>query len=223
MVKAIILLAAITTFALPAFSQPATRTWEFRVYLDEKPIGFHHFRLTESGDVLQVSSEARFDVKVLMLNLYRYRHSNRETWENNCLTSISAETDANGRNYRVQGTRANGGFELDQAGSSTLPPCVMTFAYWNPAFLGEQKLLNAQTGQYEPVTVKRLDREYLPYGGRQVPSLRYQVVTASGPITLWYHADDSRWLGLESPLKGGKTLRYEPVAIPGQPVELARR
>lgn len=58
-----------------------------------------------------------------------------------------------------------------------LSGCAMTFAYWNPAFRSQPRLLNPQTG-------KDLD------------------------MTLWYSAEDDRWVALESLTNGGRRLAY---------------
>ena len=75
----------------------------------------------------------------LFINLYRYRHQSTEVWQDNCLRSIDSVTDANGKPFLVEGNLVAGQakdnyFQVNTAGTETeLPPCVMTFAYWNPA------------------------------------------------------------------------------------------
>lgn len=201
-----------------------TLAWEFKVYLNDKPIGYHDFRVRQDGDAQTVDIRANFDVNVLFVNLYRYRHQNVETWQNNCLTGIEAETDANGEDFSVSGTLAEEGFAVDTGNEPlTLPDCVMSFAYWNPAFLEADRLLNSQTGEYEPVTITREIAERININGETVPAVRYRVVASTGPITLWYHEDNYRWLALESPAAGGRTLRYEAISLPTGAPQFAER
>tara|TARA_B110000444_G_C18643597_1_gene502637 strand:+ start:348 stop:737 length:390 start_codon:yes stop_codon:yes gene_type:complete len=82
------------------------------------------------------SAEARFRVKLLFVNVFSYRHQNEEIWRDNCLASINAETLSNGTEFAVRGQAANEGFQVQaESSANKLPPCVMSFAYWNPEFL----------------------------------------------------------------------------------------
>ncbi|MDA0977974.1 MAG: DUF6134 family protein [Proteobacteria bacterium] len=214
--RSIIHIAGLLFISSSASSSTGTDlAWQFKVFLDERPIGYHEFRIKESGDQRTVDIEAKFDVKVLFVNLYRYRHQNVEIWQDSCLTGIDAVTDANGKDFQVSGGIADGGFALSSGDATiTLDDCVMSFAYWNPAFLNATQLLNSQTGEYEPVTITREEQENLTIDGEAVPAVRYRVDASAGKITLWYHRDDYRWLALQSPAAGGRILRYEPVSLP---------
>ena len=198
--------------------------WQFKVLLDNREIGTHHFTLSESNGRQTIQTEARFDVKVLFVNLYRYRHQSTEVWQGNCLRSIDSETDANGKPFLVKGDLVKGDlvsgqsndnyFQVNTAGTEKkLPSCIMTFAYWNPDFLSEDKLLNSQTGIYEEVTITRLGEESLLLNGEAVAAVKYLIDLKAGPITLWYSANDFHWLALESVAAGGRILRYEPLTI----------
>lgn len=184
------------------------RQWDFRVYLDGDPIGEHRFRVDASGPATKVSSRARFDVKLLFITAYRYRHDNLEFWRGGCLSSIDAKTDDNGDRYRIQGARIGGNFVLRAGGEETsLPDCPMSFAYWNPEILSANRLLNSQTGEYQPARVQRVAREIFRVEGREVSATRYRLVSGGQNIYLWYD-DDGRWVGLESEVDGGRMLSY---------------
>jgi hypothetical protein len=207
----------LTTSVIASPSQSSQ--WQFKVLLDNREIGTHHFTLSESNGRQTIQTEARFDVKVLFVNLYRYRHQSTEVWQGNCLRSIDSETDANGKPFLVAGKLVTGEvkdnyFQVSTANAEKeLPPCIMTFAYWNPVFLEKDKLLNSQTGIYEDVTITRLGEESFQFNGKAVDSIKYHIDLKAGPITLWYSANDFRWLALESVAAGGRILRYEPLTI----------
>jgi len=52
---------------------------------------------------------------------------------------------------------------------ATLPDCIMTFAYWNPRFLDQPRLLNAQNGEYLDVTVHDLGTDTVAVRGAPTP------------------------------------------------------
>ena len=184
--------------------------------LNDKPIGFHSFSLNGDGERQRLTTEAQFDVKFLFINAFRYRHDNTEIWGNGCLDSINARTDSNGDLLSVRGQRIEDSFELEGQPGLQLPGnCIQTFAYWNPDILDSTQLLNSQTGELEDVTVTRESLDVIDVNGKTVEAVRYRLLAKAGAITLWYSNDESRrWLALEAPAKGGRTLRYIPVRIP---------
>ncbi len=190
--------------------------WNFEVLLNDKPIGFHSFSLTGDSKRQTLTTEAQFDVKFLFINAFSYRHANTETWSDGCLDSINAKTDNNGDFLSVLGQRNGDALELaGEAGEQSFRQCVQTFAYWNPGILGSSRLLNSQTGELEDVSVVRESLDAIDVAGETVEAVRYRLNAKAGAITLWYSNDESRrWLALEAPAKGGRTLRYIPVRVP---------
>jgi hypothetical protein len=184
------------------------REWRFDVFLEDKPIGTQTFRVTEEGARSRVSSEASFDVNILFFTAYTYRHRNEEVWEKGCLTRLDSTTDDNGSPFRVTAEAQDAGFVVETAQArTTLPACVRSFAYWNPDYLQAQRLLNPQTGEYEDVTVRRLDDDTLEVRGTVRSVRRYVIEGPKLRIDLWYSPEND-WLALESASKGGRKLRY---------------
>jgi hypothetical protein len=214
--------AAILNVAAAAIPESETalqqeeRYWKFRVYLDDREIGYHEFRVAGDGRQTRVEINAQFDVKFLFITAYTYRHTNIEIWRNGCLSRIESETDANGDLIEVKGTLGESGFALDgsEVDSVVESDCVKTFAYWNPAILQADRLLNAQTGEWVPVDVVEQGPETLQLEGSAVEARRYQINMEEGAIDLWYHGETGQWLSLRAPTEGGRVLRYEPVGLP---------
>lgn len=208
---------ALVAVAVIANAAPSTQSgdWQFRVLLDNKEIGYHNFSISEDQGATVLKTEARFDVKVLFVTAFRYRHENKETWNADCLAGIEASTNSNGKTLTVRGRRSEDAFAVESStGVTTLPDCIQSFAYWNPAILQARQLLNSQTGAYEDVTVTSEGSDTVRVGGASIPAERYRLSAAAGDITLWYSSDDALWLALEAPAKGGRRIRYEPVSLP---------
>lgn len=202
-------LIALAAGLLAIFDAAAqSRSWDFRVYLDDSPIGYHRFDLREQDAERTLKTEARFTVKVLGLTAYRYAHDATEQWRGGCLSALTARTDDNGEQLAVQA--ASEGGRLNVTGGrprTTLDGCVMTFAYWDPAILRQARLLNAQTGEYEAVKVADLGQDKVRVRGVDVPATHYRITGSKHPIDLWYSAQ-SEWLALDSVVSGGRRLRY---------------
>ncbi|MBT8100691.1 MAG: hypothetical protein KJO82_13120 [Gammaproteobacteria bacterium] len=203
--------AAIALLGMPLNAEPAgdVETWQFDVYLDDKKVGYHNFEVVEQGGEKTVESQAEFNVKFLFVTAFRYNHRNVERWADNCLLEIEAKTRANGKRIEVEGERTDSGFRIvtdDEA--QQLPNCVMSFAYWNPDFLDQSRLINPQSGEYLDVSIEQLDEEVLQIRGEAVNATPFKVTAKKVELTVWYSADD-QWLALESVAKGGRILRYE--------------
>ncbi|MGI9201911.1 MAG: DUF6134 family protein [Woeseiaceae bacterium] len=217
--KTLFCLSMLTTISLQGFANPMKESdlkqWRFDVYLDEKPIGYHTFELERDGDTQVLTTEASFDVKILFITAFSYRHTNTEVWEEGCLASIDAATNNNGDNLKVRGSTSEASFQLESsAGFETLPSCVQTFAYWKQSILKSSRLLNSQTGDYERISVMLEGRDKISVAGQSVDALRYRLSAEAGDIKLWYSATDQTWLGLEAPAKGGRKIIYKAVAVP---------
>ena len=183
--------------------------WDFDVYLNDKKVGNHSFKVSETGDVKQVQSEASFKVKFLFITAYRYEHSAAERWTGNCLVEFDGNTNANGERIEVSGEQISGGFIVERGDNPIeLPECVMTFAYWNAEFLDQRRLLNPQTGEYVEVLVEKVGDEMLEVRGLEVAATRFKLTANDVDLTLWYSPDDE-WLALESVAEGGRIIRYE--------------
>jgi hypothetical protein len=187
----------------------SSRTLLFDVFLDGKKIGFHRFEIDGSKSNAAVVSEASFDVKFLFVTAFSYRHSARENWTGGCLEEIETRTDANGKKLNVVGERAGDAFVIDTGDEEArLPECVMSFAYWNPGFLDQTRLLNPQTGEYLDVKVQELGKDVVKLDGREIPARSVRLTARQMDITLWY-SENAEWLALESVAKGGRIIRYE--------------
>jgi hypothetical protein len=188
---------------------PASRTLVFDVFLDGKKIGYHRFEIDGSESNAAVVSEASFDVKFLFVTAFSYRHSARENWTGGCLEEIEARTESNGKQLNVVGERSGNAFVIDTGEQEArLPECVMSFAYWNPGFLEQPRLLNPQTGEYVDVEVEDLGEDVVRLDGRDIPARSVRLTARQMDITLWY-SQNAEWLALESVAKGGRILRYE--------------
>ncbi len=211
MLPALVVLA-VGMVAIPAQAEEALSTerqWRFRVFLNDKEIGYHDFFLAEQGESRVLRTVAEFEYKLLFVTLYDYAHENSEEWQGNCLTRIESSTDDNGEALSVLGRQQQGTFVVQaNRGAANLPPCVMSFAYWNPEFLKQSQLLNSQSGEYVDVRVSTPEPTEFKVHGEMRPALSYHLAAGPLKLQLWYSMD-REWLGLESETKNGRMLRYE--------------
>lgn len=204
----------LATLAAPG--EESRLDWTFKVLLDGKEIGTHTYRVEFVEDTATVETEASFQVKFLFFTAYTYLHRNTEVWDALGLKRIDAYTDANGDESTVRGAREDGSFQLQVNGESAqLPAAAWSFAYWNPEIRRQNRLLNAQTGEFEPVEVReQADADPVQYRDRSIPARRVDLIVKGLPVSVWYSVSDNRWLALESETKSGRMLTYVPQQLP---------
>jgi hypothetical protein len=201
------LLAACVTPVMPRETADSAghREWHFQVMLDGKPIGEHDFTVSGTDDAREVETRAHFVVTVLGVPVYRYDHEDHEHWHGGCVAQIDATTDDNGDRTRVQGILGSSGFGVSGPhGASIWSGCIHTFSYWDRRMLTEQRLMNVQTGEYEPVRITREPDVGAVAGATE----HWRIEGRHLHIELWYSAT-GEWRALQSRLEQGKTLRYE--------------
>lgn len=204
--------AAAQTLPAPLPSSPtaASNSWTFRVLLDGREIGSHRYTLSAAdAQRRELRSEARLDVSVLRVPVYRYRHQAVESWEGGCLTQLVSHTETNGQREQVRARAQGERLVVEAAGTRREHGgCVMSFAYWDPRILRAECLLNSQTGELLPVTITSRGEETLTVRGEPRQARRHRIDGPGLRIDLWYAGD--QWVGLEADTEGGRRLRYEP-------------
>jgi hypothetical protein len=213
-----LLLLAVVPLVLLPYSASGTsgpvEELRFRVFLDDEPIGSHNVRIAEKDSTRTVESEASFDVRLLFVPVFSYRHSNTEIWRDGCLLQIDAQTDSNGKQYRVEGRKRGSAYRIGTDSATEAYPvnCLMSFAYWDRQMLQQERLLNAQTGEIVQVDIEPLGEKTLRLGDREIAADGYRIVARDRDVDIkvWYSRRDGSWLSLESRLKNGRLMRYLP-------------
>lgn len=189
--------------------------WNFTALLDGKPIGTHRFVRTAEGSTGTLVSDARFDVKLLGVTVYKYRHRASERWQGDCLASIEARTDDGGKVSEVRGNadgsgrialEVRNGDQGEPARSATPSSCMMSFAYWNPSLATQRALLDPGTGRVEAVRITPLPETKIEVAGQEAPVRGLRIAGLKQPIDVWYQGD--RWVGLDTQVDGGRKLSY---------------
>jgi hypothetical protein len=204
----------------PRAANPTDQDLLFRVMLDDREIGYHRFRVAQRDGREVIEIDAEFKVTFFAIPVYRYDHRNREIWRQGCLESIVSVTDDDGDEFEVEGRRSERGFEISTLdGEQRIESaCIMSFAYWNQDFLQQERLLNAQNGEYLAIDIESGDAEILKLPRREVAASSYRLRNADKDIdiTVWYERESGRWLSLESRVEGGRVVRY----LPADPEEI---
>ncbi len=183
--------------------EPIEKNYNFTIFIDQREVGQHQFSVAREGETIRVASTMALNFTVLLVKKVSYQHRANEIWQNGCITQLISETTRQGKTSAVdaRGSAIGSGL-LVVRGDETedLSGCVRGFAYWDPALLEGEFLLNADSGKYVPVEINTT-----------VAEDSSKSIVIKGPklqIELQYSAE-GEWLSLESELKIGGTLRYQ--------------
>ena len=187
---------------------PDSRVYVFEAFLDGRPIGEHRFTVVTDGDERKVTSEADFAVKLIGITVHRYRHRAEERWKGDCLAALDSRTDDDGKPASVTVDRSGDANEITTpAGTTSVPGCLMTYAYWNPALREQKRLLNPQTGKVDAVQVERVASGHVAVAGKDVAATDWRISGGESPVDVWISAQ-GEWIGLDSLVGGKHRLAY---------------
>lgn len=187
------------------------KEWAFDVYLDKDKIGQHTFKLDESNELTSI---AKFNVKVLFFNAYNYDHKAVEQWQGNCLSSLESRTLENKVESNIKATLSGQELTLDDGKvKRILPACTMTFAYWNPKIIAHSKLLNPQNGEWLDTKFTNLGSETIDVKNKKIEANHYKLDGSLNgksklKIELWY-STNNEWIALKSITPEGYIINYK--------------
>lgn len=215
--------AAALAFRLPApaAAMPAGGRLDFSVYRKKtSPMGSHRLRFTQDGDRLIMEKEIRLEVRLAFITAYRYRHVNREVWQQGRLVEIDTRTDDDGQEYQVRGRATPQGFQVEGSrGRFTVPADIIPTSYWNIATIRATRLLDTQRGLIMDVRIDDHGQEEVETAEGALPARHHSINILSNPpgstdrIDLWYD-DRDRWVALGFEAKG-QGIHYVLDAVDG--------
>ena len=178
----------------------------FDVFLGKKRVGEHSFLFAPGSDGIKVQSRASFNYRLFNISLYKYEHFSEENYDSeNCLVKINSSTLTKTKvrasvKQKIAGQKSDNRFLITGSNEEQLDKnCVMPFAYWNPKFLEQTSLLNAQTGQEVHIAV------------RELPAIesgaKYSLEGENLNIEVQY-SEEGSWISLQSQIGKGRDLKY---------------
>lgn len=169
------------------------------------------FRSTDDGG-LAVTTVMDVAVKVVFATVFSYRQEARDVWRDGRLVASDIDTVEDGKRstVRLREAAPGGRIAVDgPSGAYEAEPGTMTdLCFWNEAVVRQARIVDGQTGELMPLTLKPAGLEALAVAGRQVPATRHSFGTTRGREgSVWYD-EGGRWLRAEY-LTRGETLVFE--------------
>lgn len=207
-IAALIVAAAVAALAVAGPSGAALLRKDniaFQVFRDGDPLGHHRVAFRREAERLHVEIDIQLEVTLAFITVFRYRHTNREVWQNGRLVAIDTETDDDGERYWLSGRASEAGFEVaGSSGDFIAPADVMPTSYWNPDTVTESRLLDTQRGRLIDVDIAPAGSEIVLVAGQPINAQRYRM-TGDLELDLWY-ATDGEWAKIRFEARGAEVV-----------------
>tara|TARA_R110000868_G_scaffold2321_2_gene17215 strand:+ start:14181 stop:14828 length:648 start_codon:yes stop_codon:yes gene_type:complete len=198
------LLALVSLASAPAgASVPGYEDIHFQVLRNGTPFGEHivRFSQNEAGELV-VDIDIELKVQFGPLLVFHYTQDAEETWQEDELVSLTAQTLRGGRRYAV---------EIDRTPDSASQPerdslaDLQPSSHWRGYTPGTETILNTETGEPMPVVIEDLGTDEFETANGLVSARRLRM-TGTLSVDLWYDSDGT-WIGCEFEAQG-QTIRY---------------
>ena len=211
MKKIILFLIIITTIFLPSFLSSHVKHYsdlkylEYEIYLNNGLIGKHVFNFKKNKDTLLVSTEGKFKVKRLGIDLMDYSTKTKETYVNGHLTNYSSETFQNDKRKYVILTlnKQKKLFEIDGSsfkGETDVNNIIGS--WWNHEIINKKTQISAVSGRVLPQKVKFIGKKDVILFDKKYNALKFHFFSNDDKpldkkkinFNLWYDEDSLLWL-----------------------------
>jgi hypothetical protein len=201
--------AAVVSLRRAGASPPPPQSGKlgFSVWRNGDEIGTHTVEFGQDGDRTVVRSEAKFDIRLGPIVLFRYRYRVSESWRDGLLQSFSARTDDNGTAEFADAEREGDRMRVtgSKSGRYLAPPGAIAATHWNPAEL-DQPMINPQNGELMRFERNDLGEERLMSG----VLARHVALSGYATLDLWYD-EGGTWRALRAVATDGSLIDYRPL------------
>ena len=195
---------------------PETGERKLTILRGGDPIGSHHIRFRRMGEKIAFEVDAKAEVKLLGITVFRFSHKGSESWQAGHLESLATTTDDDGERHQVTLRRsADGQLEVTSEGAVTqVAGDSVPSSLWHRDLLLQRprdELLHTIHGGLLPMTVTDLGSREMELRGQSITVQGYEVDAKPDFYrVLWY---DEEGLLVAARLSGDDgsavTLKWE--------------
>ncbi len=186
----------------------------FDVIRNGDVVGNHHVKLEKTGQIFNISSAFKLEIKLLFLVAYRFQYLSKEVWENGNLQSLTSQVNDDGDKTLIE--LSSDGSQVTISGPEgeiqTQRPLFVT-THWNADVIGQKRILNTITGLINKVEIKKMDRQSISTETGPVTATRY-AYEGELRTEVWYD-DAGRWVKMKFKGRDGSDIEYKCVRCQG--------
>ena len=180
-------LAPARAFAATPRAMPAQR---YLVFVDGERSGTYHVEFLPRDGGFTATSSMSIRVEVAFITAYRYQQDGQEDWRGGKLVGFEYVTNDDGTPFLVSGRRKGEDMAVSgPKGAATVPGNISCSGFWNHNIIYAPALVDPQTGEAVPLSIRRLSAESAQIAKQAVHGLGYAFDTFLKG-TIWYDSHD---------------------------------
>ena len=170
------------------FAATPERPLEYLVFVDGKRSGTYTVEFVPRAGGFTATSAMSIRVDVAFITAYRYQQDGQEDWHDGKLVAFEYVTNDDGKAALVNAKREADKFVVKGPKSpGSAPGDAMSSGFWNHGILAAHQLVDPQTAELVPLTVRDLGHRSAAVAGTHVHGTEYAVQTFLKG-TVWYDA-----------------------------------
>ena len=178
---------------------------EYELFRNNKPIGYHKYEFTRSGENLIVNSEVNFKITKLGIDLYNYYAKSEEKYKNGVFIGFESKTNQNKKNKYVNINVDSANKDLIIDGSSYKGKAsndIIIGTWWNHEIVQKQAQISAVSGRIIEQNVKFIGKEEVKIGNKTYKTLKFNFSSSDPSLSkdkklntdVWYEEDTYLWI-----------------------------
>ena len=178
---------------------------EYELFRNNKPIGYHKYEFTRSGENLIVNSEVNFKITKLGIDLYNYYAKSEEKYKNGVFIGFESKTNQNKKNKYVSINVDSTNKDLIIDGSSYKGKAsndIIIGTWWNHEIVQKQAQISAVSGRIIEQNVKFIGKEEVKIGNKTYKTLKFNFSSSDPSLSkdkklntdVWYEEDTYLWI-----------------------------
>ena len=178
---------------------------EYELFRNNKPIGYHKYEFTRSGENLIVNSEVNFKITKLGIDLYNYYAKSEEKYKNGVFIGFESKTNQNKKNKYVSINVDSTNKDLIIDGSSYKGKAsndIIIGTWWNHEIVQKQAQISAVSGRIIEQNVKFIGKEEVKIENKTYKTLKFNFSSSDPSLSkdkklntdVWYEEDTYLWI-----------------------------
>jgi hypothetical protein len=155
-----------------------------------RPVGHYRFEIVPRADGggMVVRHEFSVVVKIGFITAFRYEHQVVERWGDGGLESLCGRTNDGGDEAEVRAVadRSRLRVEGPEGSRDQRADLLTTTCAWHPAFVSQQRLLDASDGNIVTLNASRIGPDHISMNGDPVAAEAFTFVSERMAGALWY-------------------------------------
>ena len=177
----------------------------FELFRNGKLIGYHNYKFIRENGTLKVVSDVEFNINKLGVNLYSYKATSEEIYNNDLFYKFSSKTRQNKKDKYVNIILDNDQNNLVIDGSSykgTANKDFIVGTWWNHEIITAKAQISAISGRIIQQNVTFIGKEQLNINGKNYNALHFNFASADDKLPkekklntdIWYDEETHLWI-----------------------------